>query len=262
MQGKLSAVDDEDEDETDFVMVLGELGFMSPDFKEIANLLGVGLHEVDEELKKRNLQSKDDLYKYSILVVGTKQDKDDILDNLKQYIIKSTKLDLRSKIYSSFSSIKESSGSLSKLSTKVSKVVYTAAMKGFILAPMLLEPVTGIIGLGVSIPYYVLVKFNVNFPTRKSLEKLFSGHTIQTMATLATRRRFFRVDADMRSDRDRFAEATFFSKMRLLNFETLISMLLAFVYEGFGSSVQGFFLGKEVVDEVSNTLSFFKAKLA
>lgn len=244
--------------------------FKGEDFIELAQWLKVELDEdlLQEKLKEIGLETAEDLYAKRIVLKDEVNTKESIKANLKIAIENALKPNIRTRLYKNLANLSQISPNLKILSHKVSKVVYRLITMGLILVPVILHPLAASIGFAGGIIYFSVQRFARNHSHSNS--DLFNfGRTfahssnrnvnrLGNIMTFLAGRNLLSLTPQTIQQMETFAQADFFGKMRLINMEIFVTMIINYfaisgsIFEptGAGSIFQGAALGREIVNWV------------
>jgi hypothetical protein len=231
------------------------------------------LEEMDEDLFKIKLgeiglKTENNLRTHQIICLNSKNNIDTQLSctQLEKYIKSIIKADsassLREKNIQPLSALSFSPlNYVSNNASKISRFVFNQIHRGFLLVPLLLNPLPTAVGLslGISVGFYVLVRFGSD--DLKSIQNLSLTNPIQRICLYSfSQRRLFSFSLLQ----EYYINLLFPSLINTLDglvFESLLSFFMT-SFKGWAfNPIQGAFVGIEIVQSSHNLLSYAWKKL-
>lgn len=264
-----------------YIFLSSHCDFKSPenlinnDYEDLRQWLHLeSMADIQDTLEKEPfcLKTAEDLYVKKILPRPKPNQipltKSEVKANLKKYIedCLAVSSNLRTQIYKSLSQIDSSSSpvtSLIPISQRISNLVFRFAMAGLIFIPIYLHPVASSVGFGLGLLFFT-VKRITEHRYRLLNQIFFTNHqreNIQFITPILTNRRLLLLTPIARRNMNTFSQADFFAKMRMLNYELLVTLGIEIVTDsnlyvperleterGMGAFMQGLVLADEALD--------------
>lgn len=246
--------DAEQEDAVPAIMHLAaNKGFVQKDFEDLQEWLDVDSpHDLENALAEIGLATEEDLYENEILFRQGQISKEIIRTNLRRFIEEAPQPQLADRVQSEEKM--DETAPPYKTVEKVTRFIYYAITSGLLVVPVLIRPYIGGTGFALGACFFILKRFG--FPGTQALAD-YSYEILQALPLggflySLLGRRVFSINPHRREETNRFVNADFFARMRIINLRVFLCMFIScfsvrFSDPGLGSLLQGMALADEVV---------------
>ena len=249
--------DDEEEDPVSAIIFLAaNKGFIKKDYENLQEWFNLdSANELEEAMEGIGLGTEEDLYEKDILPRQGQLSKAEICTNLRYYIEHAPKPNKLNDRIQPKDEIDKTTSAY-RVIEKVTRAVFHAITSGLILVPILIYPYAGATGFVLGTTFFTLKRFGapgtqaISDLTYAFFNNLPLGDFLHNLLT----RRVFSLSG-RRELANQFGNADFWGRMRILNFQILLTMFVAHSslrYEQpiIGGFLQGIAFASEVVDLV------------
>jgi hypothetical protein len=246
ISNKLNLLNNVEEEElvSSVMYLAANEGFIQKDFETIQEWLNIDSpHDLEDTLASIGLESEEDLYLQNIIVKQGNQQKEEILEKLKDYI----DIRMQSKKSQNITPLKQGDHTGPLLQAqKILRILYYAISKGSILVPMLIHPSSGAAGFAIGTVVFTLKRFGV----QKAIEFVDQSNEFIPAIPLGKffraviERKVFAIHPREREAANNFADSNFYERMKTITVHLLLTIMIS---SKFGSFLKGVALSHEIV---------------
>jgi TolA-binding protein len=233
--------------------------FIQKDFEDLQKWLKLDSpHDLEDALAAIGLATKENLYDNAILPRQGQLSKADIRKNLRRFIKKAPSPRLADRVQPKDGM--DQATPAYTISEKVSRFMFYAITSGLVMVPILIHPYMGGTGFALGICFFILKRFDV--PGTQAIAD-FSYELLRSLTLgeivygMLRNRRILSFSPQHREASNRFVNADFFARMRVISLQILGSLLISYfpVHNssteiGIGSFLQGVAIADEVISLV------------